>query len=195
MYADHVPLINDAMRTDAATFARGVMFASLSIRQPVENVPAYLDDLDQTGAESVYLLGMKRNTYRHVMAHREALWSDVCAVSLDRPQDAIARLLEVPGLGIVKAAFIAQFLGHDVACLDSRNVAREGRALRAWRTDGLSPARLSAKVDAYCAETWGKAEFYWNAWCEDVASARPRHSAEEISALHLAILPDSYVPF
>jgi len=195
MYADHVPQINAAMREDPEIFARGVMFASLSIRQPVENVPAYLDDLDRTGADSSYLLGMKRATYRHVMAHRQGLWADVCAVGLDRPQDAIARLLEVPGLGIVKSAFIAQFLGHDVACLDSRNVAREGRALRAWRTDGLPPARLARKVDAYCAETWGKAEFYWDAWCADVASARPRHTAQEISALHLAILPDSYVPF
>lgn len=195
MYADHVPLINEAMRSDAAAFARGVMFASLSIRQPVENVPAYLDDLDRTGAESIYLLHWKRETYRHIMAHGEALWRDVCAAPLDRPQDAIAALLGVPGLGIVKSAFIAQFLGHDVACLDSRNVAREGRALRAWRVDGLSPARISAKVDAYCAETWGKAEFYWDAWCEDVATARPRHTAQEISALHLAILPDSYVPF
>ena len=109
-------------------------------------------------------------------------------------EHAIACLLEVPGLGIVKAAFICQLMGFDVACLDARNIKREGRNPRAFRTDGKAPHLLRAKVAAYVAETHGRAQEYWDAWCYDVAEAYGR-TAQQISDLHLAIIPAGFIPF
>lgn len=188
MYATHVPAINACMRGSVDGFKRGVMFAVCSIRQPITLVPEQLAEVLQHGASAPGLFGHKLQAFDYLEDNAASLWRDVCATS--DPCEAIARLCDVPGLGIVKAAFICQFLGFDVACLDTRNIKREGRNPRAYRSDG--PARKATKafqrkIARYVAETAGKAEFYWNAWCEDVARVY-KMSALEISELHLAIL-------
>ena len=76
-------------------------------------------------------------------------------------------------------------LGHDVACLDSRNVAREGRNPRAWRTDGIKTGKAHfAKIDRYCNETRGRARELWDTWCDEVG---PDYglSADKCSRLHV----------
>lgn len=189
MYAEHVPVISAACRESPEIFARAILFASLSIRQPVENVPAMLDDVDRNRSQSPYLWGFKRATYEAVTLKAASLWR-----VLDLPvEEALYTLVrEVPGLGIVKAAFALQLAGFDVACLDSRNIKREGRNPRAFRTDGKPPSRK--KIAEYLGETGGRAQAYWDAWCADVADARGSEP-EIISALHLAVVPDDYLPF
>ena len=187
MYADHVPLINAHMRASVEGFTRGVMFAVCSIRQPVTLVPEQLDELDAYGMSAPALFGHKLDAYEYILDNAASLWRDVCAAR--DPVAAIERLCEVPGLGIVKAAFICQFLGFDVACLDTRNIKREGRNPRAYRSDGEERKKTKAfkkKIARYVGETQGNAEHYWNAWCEDVARVYKK-SAEEISELHLAV--------
>lgn len=209
MYRDHMPIIRDAMRADVTVFRRGVMFAVCSIRQATINVPGQLQSLfdPQDGDESP-LFGHKFQAWAYISdeAKCAALWAKLCTIAREndfssfhkyKPEHcsrAIEALLHVPGLGIVKAAFIAQLMGFNVACLDSRNVSREGRNPRAYRTDGKPPAQLRSKVLAYVEETYGKAEHYWDAWCGDVAAAYDR-TPQQISELHLAIVPDNYVPF
>lgn len=189
MYAEHVPAIAAGCREDANIWARAIMFASLSIQQSVEQVPSMLDDLEETRAQSVYLWGFKRRTYEYVYANLGQMHG-----VLELPlREALRELAsQVPGLGLVKAGFCLQLAGYDVACLDTRNIRREGRQPRAFRTDGRPPSR--AKLDAYLKETEGKAQAYWDAWCEDVAHARGLEP-EWVSALHLSILPDDYIPF
>jgi hypothetical protein len=196
MYAEHVPAISHAMRSDCEVFKRGCLFAVLSARQPVRNVPAMLDDCDRERAASVYLFGWKRQSYVYLQTEGETLWRDVCAIPLADPGAAIMRLMDVPGLGLIKAGFVAQFLGFDVACLDSRNAEREGRD---YAREFRSPGRLSAlakrkHVDRYLGKVLGKASYYWDTWCAYVA---PDHklTAYEVSALHLAIMPEDYIPF
>lgn len=189
MYAEHVPAISAGCKECPDIFARAIMFASLSIRQPVENVPFQLDDVWERGSASHYLWGWKAQTYAYTMEHRGQLHG-VLSLGL---RDALYRLAsDVPGLGLVKAGFVLQLAGYDVACLDSRNVKREGRSPRAFRTDGKPPSR--AKLDAYLGETEGRAQAYWDAWCLDVAGARGLEP-DAVSALHLAVLPDTYIPF
>jgi hypothetical protein len=191
MYRDHAPVIARAMRADVETFRRGVLFAVLSVRQPVRNVPSMLDDVDRQGRESAYLLGWKRASYDQLQLEGRALYADLCAIPLERPADAMRRLLDVTGLGLVKAGFVAQLMGWDVACVDSRNAQREGTPLTEWRLEKAraSPRLVERKLAAYLARTEGRAEEYWDAWCEFVA---PDHglTPEEVSALHLSILPE-----
>lgn len=202
MYKNHLPIIRDAVRADLEVFRRGCMFAVCSIRQPTINVPDQLGILFDGEEGENPLFGHKFAAYDYLMSAKGAtLWAEVRDITWYRltPTKAsceyiIGRLLDVPGLGIVKAAFIAQLMGYDVACLDARNVAREGRNPRAFRTDGKNPRQLATKVRMYVAETFGKAEFYWDAWCQDVAAAYNR-TPEEISELHLAIVPRNYIPF
>lgn len=199
MYRAHcLGTIAPAMREDVAVFRRGAMFAICSIRQATINVPGQLGILfDEEEGENP-LFGAKFNAYSDIMGPLGAqLWADLRALkgnTKTQCEYAIGRLLEVRGLGIVKAAFIAQLMGYDVACLDSRNVTREGRNPRAFRTDGKTPRQLAPKVRAYVSETYGKAAHYWDAWCGDVAAAYDR-TPEGISELHLSIVPANHVPF
>ena len=193
MYANHNPTISFAMRQDADIFKRGCLFALLSIRQPIRNVPAQMADVDERGDGSAYLFGFKRAAYAYVWEHGEESRRDVMAARTNGGRMEV--MCRVPGLGLVKAGFVLQLMGYDVACLDSRNVAREGRNPRAFRTDGkkTGPAFVR-KLFAYLREVEGKSEAYWDAWCRDVADAYDM-TPHDVSALHLAILPDDYVPF
>ena len=191
MYDAHNPLIAAAMRECPDTFARGILFAVCSMRQAIVNVPDQLEQIDQGDMEPLF--GFKLNAWQYAFDHRAELHSAVLAA----PDNAtrIDVLCRVPGLGIVKAAFVLQLMGFDVGCLDSRNVKREGRNPRAFRTDGkkTGPA-FHRKIARYLAETEGKSRYYWDTWCCDVAE-RYGKTPVEISALHLAIVPDNYIPF
>jgi hypothetical protein len=148
-----------------------------------------LDDVEENRTASAYLWGWKRRTYEAAILNAEALYASQFA---ETPLALKTLVYTLPGIGVVKAAFVLQLAGHDVACLDSRNNAREGRRPREFRTDGR---RVSwCMIERYLSETAGKAEAYWDAWCIDVASARNR-DPEDISALHLSILPENHIPF
>ncbi len=51
MYAEHVPIINGAMRADLECFKRGVMFAILSARVQFPRVPGQCSELAKRGPE------------------------------------------------------------------------------------------------------------------------------------------------
>jgi len=196
MYDDHVPTISAAMRDNPDTFVRGITFVLLSIRQRIYNVPAALADVDEYRGKSIYLLGHKRAGYTYCLFNGPRLYSEVLACG-DDTEAAIGILLQVPDLGIVKAAFVAQLLGFDVACIDSRNAKALGTSQRAWRTDGKSPGQLAPKVSSYLNQYGGRAREFWNTWCEDVAAAYPTAyaDAQAVSAEHLEIVPDDFIPF
>ena len=199
MYRDHCRnLIAPAMRADLEVFRRGAMFAVCSIRQATINVPGQVATLfgDEEGENPLF--GAKFNSFDDIMGPLGAdCWAELRNLrgnTKAQCEYAIGRLLRVRGLGIVKSAFVAQLMGYDVACLDARNVAREGRNPRAFRTDGKTPEQLAPRVRAYVAETHGRAQEYWDAWCHDVAAAYER-TPQEISELHAVIVPRDYVPF
>lgn len=192
-YKKHNPTIAAAMRSDLTCFRRGVMFAVLSIRQSIRNMPAELDDLETEGMSCRFLFGWKRDAYRYVMDYCDVLQRDILNARTMAARMDVA--LRVPGLGLVKAAFVLQLMGYDVACLDSRNVVREGRNPRAFRTDGKkSGPAFERKRDRYLAEVKGRSARYWNDWCKDVAQEYGM-TAHEVSALHLCIIPDNHIPF
>jgi hypothetical protein len=192
VYAEHVPQIAAAMRGSTEGFARGVLFSVCSIRQPIVAIPEQLAEVEREGPEAKALFGFKRSAYAYLREHADTLRREVLAADWNGAR--FATLLRVPGLGIVKSGFVLQLMGYDVACLDTRNVRREGRDYRAFRTDGKAPDKLRNKVALYLLETQGKAEHYWNAWCEEVA-ADNNLTPLAVSALHLSIVRDDPVPF
>lgn len=185
MYATHVPIINGAMRADLPTFKRGVMFAILSARVQFPRVPDQCADLEKNGADAKCLWSWKYGAYVYLEEHGAALWRTICGAH--DVENALWALTRIPGLGIVKAAFVLQMLGHDIACLDIRNIMRDGRNPRAFRSDGekrKSRPAFRDKIARYVDETKGKAEFYWNRWCEEVAVSYGS-TAERISLDHV----------
>lgn len=192
MYAYHVPIIAEAMQTDLRCFERGVMFAILSVRVQFNRVPDQCAELHKRGAEASCLWGWKFEAYKYLEDHAEALQAKVCNASSTR--NALWEITRIPGMGIVKGAFVLQMLGHDIACLDTRNIQRDGRKPRAYRADGEARKNTKAflrKIDRYILDTQGKAEHYWNTWCSEVAPDYGM-TPEAVSKLHLtSIVPDS----
>lgn len=193
MYAEHVPMIGAGMRANDDTFIRGILFAVCSIQQPITIVPRALTDIDR--GELKWLWGHKREAYDYLQDHGSALWDNVTVWptrglenQVEISERVICALCQVPGLGIVKSAFVAQMLGHDVACLDTINVRREKRNPRQFRTDGKKTgAAFERKVQRYVAETFGHAERYWDDWCIDRADFYGM-TPEAMSAIHLEIV-------
>lgn len=171
MYAEHVPIIAHAMRADAATFKRACMFALVSARTQFVRVPKAMRDLDRDGDKSAHLWGWKNVTLLPYYETREALKA-VCLC---------------PGMGIVKGAFVLQMLGHDIACLDTVNIAREGRNPRAYDSRGglrKTKPEFFSKIDRYIADTHGKAQYYWDTWC-DQQGEKYGMTGERISLMHV----------
>lgn len=192
MYRDHVAILNSAMRHDPDIFLRGVTFAVLSIRQQFPLVCDQLTEVDVASTKARALWGYKRGAYDFLRSHKFDLWSQICDAKSS--EVAIEALCRIPGLGIVKSAFVAQMMGHDIGCLDSRNIHRLALNPREWRSDGSTYKNTLAfkrKIGRYVDYTNGKAETLWNDWCVDAAGAYSV-SADDISKRHLCIVPLSY---
>lgn len=189
MYAEHVPIIAAGMRAMPATFKRGAMFAVLSARVPFRTVPEKMADLDRNGSQAISLFGWKFDAYAHLQEQGEQLWQNLRDET--RIDAALYSITRVPGVGIVKGAFILQLMGFDVACLDTRNIKREGRNPLEYesRARDKKHASYRAKIDRYVDDCGGRAQEYWDAWCEDLG-AQYQTTGEDISWRHVsAIIP------
>jgi hypothetical protein len=190
MYKDEVPIISGAMRADLECFKRGVMFAILSMRVQFPRVPAQCAELAKKGPEADCLWGHKFDAYQYLCEHDHTLWRAAC--DANSPEECILALTVIPGLGVIKAGFVAQMLGWDVACLDVRNFQRLGGTdwSRRDRARKEQPAQFRRKVSQYVQETQGRARELWDDWCIDAGEAYLM-TAQSVSYMHLhAIVPE-----
>lgn len=171
-----------------------ITFVLLTIQQPFQHVARQFADVKEKGAASVYLFGAKRDGYRYAVEHAAVLHAAVRkAVAVSDTVGAIDVLSNVPGLGIVKAAFVAQLCGLDVACLDVHNLRSLGLPETALRFNKkLKADTRRAKIADYVALTiqTGGARYWWDAWCYYVAGRRnsPLKTGADVSAFHAAAL-------
>ena len=175
---------------DRARILRGAaLVVILSIQQPWHTVPAQFADVQAVGITSRFLWGNKRKTWAFLMEHGERL----AAAIGGNHEEAILTLLEVPGLGIVKASFLLQMLTGEGACLDLHNLDRLGLSRDAFKTPKtLKVDTVRARIATYCA-TWrahGTSRHWWDSWCAHVATVYPKHfaDAEAVSASHTVAL-------
>ena len=176
------------------------MFVTATIQQPIEQVPAILADYREHGPASKYAWGWKSEALAHYAAHRETIYGDLMAIytGVSDPEGREVALLSylatLPGLGLVKGAFVAQLAFGIGGCMDSHNMKRFG----------ANPARFSAsafkslkgaqkraeRIAEYVAlvNSVGGGPALWDSWCNYVASLRPDRFADgrEVSALHVS---------
>lgn len=194
MYLNHVPTIATAMQNSPKTFCNAIMFAVVSARTQFVTVPTQMLELELAGRKARCLWSWKTSAFDYLQAHGTELFFDITTTA--DTTEALLRLTRaVPGLGIVKGAFVLQMLGHDIACLDVRNIVRDGRNPRAYRSDGEAGKATKAyerKVARYVADTSGKAQFYWDIWCRGVAEDYKK-TAHQISEMHLCFIEPKQV--
>lgn len=175
-----------------------ILFVSATIQQRFETVPTILADIREHGDRSRYLFGSKRATYRYATDHAEDLFADLRSVrDIEDPEDAacaaVGVLLAVPGLGMVKAGFVAQLLGFEVGCLDTHNLQRFGYKPDAFKlASTLSEPTRRRKVRQYVetCRKHGGARRLWNEWCDHVAGRWPAtwSSGADVSGAHCRAL-------
>jgi hypothetical protein len=127
MYNRDMPLLRAHALSSPAGLVDVIAFVLSTIQQPLASCARQMADIRAHGAASVYLFGSKRAGYEYAVEHREVLFAAVVkAVEVGDVVGAVDVLANVPGLGVVKASFVAQIVGLEVACLDSHNLKRLG---------------------------------------------------------------------
>ena len=160
---------------DADNTVIGITFVLGTIQNALSNVGKFMDGVANGGADSISMT-MKRNGYLYAVEHKYVLHEALkAAVKHNDPVGAIDVLTNVPNLGIVKAAFVAQLVGLDVACLDSHNLDRLGlnrAALKFAKT--VKPETKLKKIQDYVhlTQVTGGTEYWWDTWCNYVAGNR-----------------------
>ena len=161
---------------------RVATFVLTTIQAGLATTHQQMLDIDKNGADSKYLWNKKRDGYLYLQEHKHVLFDAIkSAVKHNDIVGAVDVLTNVPCLGIVKASFVAQMVGLDVACIDSHNCDRLGLARTALRFDKkVKPEVKRKKIADYITFTQdtGGAEYWWNTWCNYVAGNRANKSLD-----------------
>jgi hypothetical protein len=182
-------------------FARVATFVLLTIQQQLLSVPHAMADVDAKGRASAFLFGSKRAGYIYVHENKVALHA--AALSYKRGaipfESLLLQFISIPGLGLVKASFLAQCSVMHGACIDTHNLTRLGLPETAFRLPkGLKIANVLARIATYQAicDASGDSAYWWDSWCDYLAQRKQYvdrgMSGADVSALHrVAILPNA----
>jgi len=154
------------------------------------------DDIAANGLASKFLWGKKAEGLAYTIENKEYLWGKLMAIKergtgdVAAIADGIMLLMKVPNLGMVKASFVMQMLGFDVACIDSHNLTRLGMSPNAVKVGAkLKTETKYKKVCEYIVMTQTKGtEYWWNSWCEYVAGNRANRlldTGDVVSKFHV----------
>ncbi len=189
MYSIHSPVIADHGMGSPRGLQDIVIFAVSTIQTPISRAATVALDIHEHGSQSKYLNPSRRLTVEFIEKHKRSMYRKLKAS--ESPENAVGLLIQTPGLGIVKAAFVAQLLGYDVGCIDRHNVALYNvKSSTITVPSSLKPATRERKIEAYvelCREIGGS-EFLWDQWCAHVANSkwnRRLPTAELVSQEHV----------
>lgn len=166
-------IVEHAQRS-ADTFPGIAALVLLSIRQPFYLMGTQVADVARNDYASRFLFGWKSAGLHYVRANKKALHASAraCHDGTKTLDDLILDYLAVPGLGIVKASFLAQMTVGDGACLDTLNLRTLGLSETAFRlSKTLTVKTVKARIAAYNA-VWrsvGDSAHWWDSWCDLVA--------------------------
>lgn len=188
MYKRDVPLIQQHLELGGTSSLLDVIsFVLCTIQTPLSRVGQQTDDIRQRGGKSEALWGFKRSGYEYARKNLDALYE-----ALNGSQDVYTKMesfLEVPGLGLPKAAFVLQCCGYDTACMDVHNIRRYGLDTSFTKVGKVKKATRMKKIKAYINYCQIKGtEFHWDGWCTEVAGNRMNKklpTADEVSGYHV----------
>lgn len=199
-YIRDVELItNHALRSDAGMVDL-IEFVFATIQQPLSMVPQIRESIGIHGVDSPFLFSYKRQGLQYAIEYAGELRQTIIELidlygvdSVDASALAVDTFFQIPGLGVVKAGFVAQCLGFNVGCIDSHNLVRLGIKPSAVevRKRLLRNTQLR-KIHAYVelCQSIGTAKL-WDDWCAYVAGRKFNTqftSGDEVSAFHVSCI-------
>jgi hypothetical protein len=180
MYSRDVTEIKSFVRwggTDA--FVNTGLFVLLTIQAGLSTVKGSMEKVSIDGVKANCLWGKKDEGYKYLIKHGDYLRGEMYKIadakgynSVEACADVVELFMQVPNLGMVKASFLAQCLGFNVACIDGHNVKRLGINPNLVKTPpkAMKPETARRKVEEYIVLTQREgSKYWWNTWCEYVA--------------------------
>ena len=196
MYQRDVEEIKSHVANDPQGLVDVVEFVLCTIQAGLSTVKAQRLDIQTYGLRSKFLWGQKAEGLAYTRANKEYLWGKVHEIAeqgfdnVEACADAVELFMRIPNLGMVKASFVAQCLGFNVACIDSHNLKRLGLPPTYFAINKKAkPETNRKKVKAYVefCQIEGSA-YWWDTWCEYVAgnqANRSLDSADVVSRYHV----------
>ena len=170
-----------------------IVFVLCTIQASLQSTVPQIQDIKKNGRRAKFFnWEMKRIGHDYAYDNRHNLFLTVKAcVKANDAVGAIDALTSVNGLGIVKAAFVVQMCGLDVACLDSHNLSRLGLSQSHFKlSKTVSHATKRKKIAEYVEYTrkTGGSQYWWDSWCAYVAGNRANKAldtAQKVSKYHV----------
>ena len=195
MYRRDVKAIIEICEAKQSVLPAGT-FVLTTIQSALFQCKNQIKDTNVNGADSKYMWGKKGDGYDYLRKHDAFLWGKVNHIkqsmgtdSVEACVSAIELFLPVPNLGMVKAAFVAQCLGFNVACIDSHNLKRLGMNENQVKLGKVKPETRHNKITAYVEMTQQQgSEYWWDSWCEYVAgnqANRQLDTGDVVSRYHV----------
>jgi len=196
MYSTHASKIAQYGLNSPDGMVNVVRFTLCTIQQPLSGCLRQIKDIEKNGIQSKYLFGSKRKGLEYTIKNKEALHKGLLEIKsrnmddLARTIEAVYFVMQVPSLGMVKASFVLQMLGFNVACLDSHNLKRLGLDIKHTKVPAtLRPETKIKKITKYVKLTRIKGtEYWWNSWCDYVAGNignKALTTGEAVSEFHV----------
>ena len=173
-----------------------VLFVLTTIQAGLSTCKNQIKDTNTEGTQSRFMWGKKSDGLAYTKQNDAWLWGKINHIKESMGTDsveacvaAIELFLPVPNLGMVKAAFAAQCLGFNVACIDSHNLKRLGMNENQVKLGKVKPETRTKKITAYVEMTQEQgSEYWWNSWCDYVAgnqANRQLDNGDVVSRYHV----------
>ena len=178
-----------------------VEFTLCTINMPLSRVYTQRQSIKMLGVKSKWVSSQKAKGLVYIDEHKDELHTLILNIretlgtdTIDGAQAAVDLFMRIPSIGMVKAGFIAQMCGFEVACLDRHNVRMLGMpetALLVSKT--IKPELRQKKIRNYVKLCRRKgAEHWWNTWCNYVAEKggmnKSLPTGDAVSAYHVTAL-------
>ena len=177
MYKRDCVKISNYAAESSDNFYDVLEFVLCTINMPLSRVIPQRLSIKQDGLSSKWLSKVKASGVNYGQTHKDDLYSTTFNIKakygsgLAGSYRAVNHLTQIPSIGLVKAGFIAQMCGFNVACLDRHNVREfdiDPKVLTLSK--GIKKELQLKKCKTYtqlCQKNGS--EYWWDFWCNFVA--------------------------
>lgn len=177
MYKRDCVKISKYAEEGSGNFYDVLEFVLCTINMPLSRVIPQRLSIRQEGLDSKWLSKVKASGVYYGQTHKDELYDitfnikSKYGVGLAGSYRAVNHLTQIPSIGLVKAGFIAQMCGFNVACLDRHNVREFDLDQKVLSlSKGIKPELRLKKCKTYTRLCQKKgSEYWWDFWCNHVA--------------------------
>ena len=155
-----------------------IEFTLCTINMPLSRVIEQRKSIKLHGIMSKWVSSTKAQGITYAQEHKVELHTLMLNIretagcdTIDGAQAVVDLFMRIPSIGMVKAGFIGQMLGFQVACLDRHNVRALGLSESALSINKKASQEVRLKkIREYVKLCRRKgSEYWWDTWCNFVA--------------------------